>query len=299
MAIRIIRCHPRRFESLVAFVAAHNSAPEHHIGYFGLTPEDVRDSLRSFPAPFARAMRLAVDGGRLVGACGADLDAALGRAWLYGPLVTAEPWDATADALYAALAGGLPAAIGQHEMFVDSANARCRAFAARHGFALSGESSIYTLPAARLDGLSPAAADPWQDRYAPQLAALHERLFPGSNYTVDYMRREWAERGAILLLLTEGEALRGYFFGHAPPHTGEAYVDLVGVDESRRRAGLGRRLMLAGLAAMRGTPGLAQVALTVAAGNAAARALYDDLGFGLERQMVAFRRTIAPQEELP
>ncbi len=295
--IRVIRCHPSRVEALVAFVAAHNSAPEHHIGYLGLTPEDIRDSLRAFPAPFARAMRLAVDGGRIVGACGADQDAALGRAWLYGPLVAAAPWDATADALYAALVADLPPAIGQHEMFVDSANARCRAFAARHGFHPAGESSIYTLPAARLDALPPAAAGPWDERYAPQLAALHERLFPGSNYTVDYMRREWAERGAILLLITEGEALRGYFFGHAPPHTGEGYVDLIGVDESCRRAGLGRRLMLAGLRQMRGTPGLAQVALTVAAGNAAARALYDDLGFTLEREMIAFRRAVALQEE--
>ena len=38
MSVKIIRCHPSRFDALVAFVAEHNPQPEHHIGYFGLTP---------------------------------------------------------------------------------------------------------------------------------------------------------------------------------------------------------------------------------------------------------------------
>ena len=113
-----------------------------------------------------------------------------------------------------------------------------------------------------------------------------------TSYTMTYMRQEVAERGATLLVATEAETLHGYFFGRYEAEAGEGYVDLVGVDESRRRTGLGRQLMLAGLSRLRGAAGLRQVNLSVAASNAAALALYDDLGFVRERDMIAFRRAI-------
>lgn len=288
--IRVIRCHPNRFDALVDFVAAYNPQPEHHIGYFGLTPEDVRQELRHFSLRFDRATSIAVAGGRIVGAFGADVELERGRAWLFGPLVTAEPWAETADALYAAVAARLPAAVREHQMFVDSRNVRARAFADRHGFAPAGEWAIYFLPANRLDALPAAEAQPWDARYNDQLDALHNRLFPASNYTLSYILRQWADHGAILLAAAEGDTLHGYLFGRVETETGEAYVDLVGVDEARRRTGLGRRLMLAGLARMRGAPGLRQVNLSVAAANTPARTLYEDLGFLWERDMVAYQR---------
>lgn len=288
--MRVIRCHPNRFDALVDFVAAHNPLPEHHIGYFGLTPEDVRQELRNFSLRFDRATHIAVAGGRIAGVFGADVDAETGRAWLFGPLVAAEPWAETADALYAVVAARLPATVREHQMFVDRRNVRAAAFAARHGFAPAGEWAIYYLPAGRLDALPAAEAQPWDARYNDQLDALHNRLFPSSNYTLGYILREWAERGAILLAAAEGDTLHGYFFGRVEAETGAAYVDLVGVDAAHRRAGLGRRLMLAGLAQMRGAPGLRQVNLSVAAANTAARTLYEALGFLWERDMIAFQR---------
>jgi ribosomal-protein-alanine N-acetyltransferase len=186
----------------------------------------------------------------------------------------------------------LPAGIGEHEMFVDTANANCRAFAERHGFATHGEWAIYFITPDRLALLPDAAADDWDERFAGQLEALHDRLFPRSNYTLAYMRQELAERQALLLVAAEGDALTGYFFGRYEAEAGEGYVDLVGVDESRRRTGLGRRLMLAGLSRLRGEAGLRQVNLSVAAGNTAAMTLYDSLGFVRERDMIAFRRVI-------
>lgn len=306
MSLKIIRCHPSRFEALVAFVAHYNPQPEHHIGYFGLTPEDIRLSLRMFNWSFDRAVRLAISGNRIVGVLAADIDKELGRAWLYGPIIAAAQadsrrngWAETADALYTAVAARLPAGIGEHEMFVDTGNANCRAFAERHGFTTQGEWAIYTIVPDRLALLPEATADNWDERFAPQLAALHDRLFPGSNYTLAYMRQERAEKGALLLVATEGEALTGYFFGHYDAESGEGYVDLVGVEESRRRTGLGRRLMLAGLSRLRGEAGLRQVNLSVAAGNEAALALYDSLGFVRERDMIAFRRREHQEEENP
>jgi ribosomal protein S18 acetylase RimI-like enzyme len=323
--MRIIRCHPSRFDALVEFVAAHNPRPEHHIGYFGLTPEDIRLSLRLFNWPFDRAARLAVVGNRIVGVLAADIDKEIGRAWLYGPLIALDDgsagilparrasedahsaatqasrrqadslrygWEETADALYAAVAPRLPAGIREQEMFVDRQNVHCRAFAERHGFPSVGEWAIYFITPERLARLPEATAEPWDERFTDQLAALHNRLFPNANYTLNYMRQEW-EKGALLLVAAEGETLHGYFFGRYEAEAGEGYVDLVGVDETQRRTGLGRRLMLAGLSRLRGEAGLRQVNLSVAAGNDPALALYDSLGFVRERDMIAFRLAVA------
>lgn len=293
MTLRIVRCHKSRFDALVEFVAVYNPIAGHHIGYFGLTPEDIRSTLRMLNLPVDRAFQLALRGNRIVGVLGADIDREIGRAWLYGPLVALETgeWDTTADALYSAVAARLPAAIGEHEMFVDAENSRVRAFAARHDFATVGEWAVYYLTPDGLAALPAAEAQPWDDRYAGQLDALHQRLFPRSNYTLNYMleKRDESRETVILLVAADGDALNGYFFGRVEHEAGEAYVDLVGVDESQRGTGLGRRLMLAGLSQMRGIDGIRQVNLTVAAGNEPALRLYDSLGFLRERNMVAFR----------
>ena len=299
--LRIVRCHPTRLDALVAFVAAHNGTPEHHIGYFGLSPEDVRQSILMLNLRYDRGFRLALRGNHIVGVMGVDFDREIGRAWLYGPLVIDPDWAAVADALYDAVLKSIPASIVEQEMFVDAANINSHEFAARHGFAEHGAWAIYFITPDRMAALPEAATEPWATgrpwatvrpwdaRYADQLAALHDELFPASNYTLNYMLQELAKDG-ILLLITDNGRLAGYFFGRGEPESGEAYIDLIGVAADYRGRGLGRRLVLAGLSALRPMPGLRQVNLTVAAGNAAAMRLYDSLGFLKERDMVAWRK---------
>jgi len=295
MSLKIIRCSKQRFDEMLAFVGAHNPAGEHHIGYFGVTPEDIRQSVLMLNLAYTRGFRLALLGNRLVGVCGVDIDPAIGRAWLYGPLVVAEAWADVADALYGAVQTAIPAGIGEHEMFIDSCNANGRAFAQRHAFIGHGEWAIYFITPDRLAALpTPGGSmpvEPWNERWAEPLVALHDSLFPRSNYTLAYMLAE-REQGATLLTLADGDRLAGYFFGRAEAESGEAYVDLVGVAPDYQGRGLGRRLMLAGLAELRRLPGLRQVNLTVAANNTTAMRLYDSLGFVKEREMSAFRRQL-------
>ncbi len=300
MTLKILPGAEQRFDEMADFISTHNPKGEHHIGYFGVTPEDTRQSIRSLDVPFDQGFRLAYDDGLLIGVMGIDADAEIGRAWLYGPVVDAsadasaavdESWAAVADVLYEAVGAAVPAGITEHEMFVDADNTHCRAFAERHGFKTHGEWAIYFMTPDRLALLPEGAADEWDERFSEQFAALHESLFPRSNYTLPYMMAEVA-KGAVLCILSDGDELAGYFFGRTEPESGEAYVDLVGVADAYRRRGLGRRLMLAGLARLREMPELRQVNLTVSGGNDAAMLLYDSLGFERERDMVAFRKTV-------
>jgi ribosomal protein S18 acetylase RimI-like enzyme len=291
MKLRIIRCTERHFDEMVDFISALNPAGEHHIGYFGVTPEDVGQSIRMLNLRFDRGFRLALEGDRLVGVMGADIDKELGRAWLYGPVATAADWAGTADALYEAVQRAIPAGITEHQMFVDARNTNARAFAGRHGFTTHGEWAIYFITPERMMALPAETADAWDGRFTAEFADLHQRLFPHSNYTIAYIMDE-LEKGAVLLTLSDGDRLAGYFFGRAEPESGEGYVDLVGVGEAYRRSGLGRRLMLAGLAHLRRMPGLRQVNLTVAGDNEAAMRLYDTLGFIKERDMMAFQKRL-------
>jgi len=276
---------------MLEFISAHNPAGEHHIGYFGVTPEDIRQSVLMLNLRYNRGFRLALEGTRLVGVMGVDFDKEIGRAWLYGPIVIADDWAAAADALYAAVCPVLPVAVCEHEMFVDAENINCHAFAERHAFTNQGEMAIYFITPERLAALPEQTAEEWDGRFADRFVALHDRLFPRSNYTLNYMLAE-RDKGATLLILTDGDMPAGYFFGRAEPESGEAYVDLVGVDPAFHGRGLGRRLMLAGLSRLRAMPNLHQVNLTVEAGNLPAMRLYESLGFARERGMAAFRKKV-------
>lgn len=288
---RIIRCTERHFERMLDFVSRLNPISQHHIGYFGITPEDIRQSVLMLNLRYDRGFRLALDGSEVCGVMGVDFDREIRRAWLYGPIVTAADWSGVADSLYEAASRAIPAGIREHEIFVDAENSHCRQFAERHGFVPHGEMAIFYITPDRLGALPAAEADNFEERFTDQFVELHETLFPRSNYTLSYITQE-VEKGAVFLTLADGDKLAGYFFGRAEPESGEAYVDLVGVDAAYRRTGLGRRLMLAGLSRLREMPNLRQVNLTVDGSNDPARQLYYALGFEREREMVAFRKAL-------
>lgn len=290
--LRIIRCTNRHFDRMIDFVCRFNPAAEHHIGYFGVTPEDIRHSVLMLDFRYDRGFRLAQVGQELIGVMGVDFDRQIGRAWLYGPIAVAADWVATADALYAAVRGAIPAGINEHEMFVDSHNLNCREFAARHHFTPKGEIAIFFITPDKLIELPEATTADWDGRYADQFPALHDELFPNSNYTLQYILGE-VGKGAVFLAEGDGDRLTGYFFGRADAESGEGYVDLVGVRDGYRGTGLGRHLMLAGLSRLRQASELRQINLTVNAGNDPALRLYDSLGFVKERDMMAFRKKVS------
>ncbi|MCK8783249.1 GNAT family N-acetyltransferase [Roseomonas sp. NAR14] len=137
---------------------------------------------------------------------------------------------------------------------------------------------------------------------APSLAALHALAFPAEKWGPDAI--------ALMLELPGTVALQrpGEGFVLLRAAAGEAEILTLAVAPAARRRGCGGALLAAALAAAAALGALAMF-LEVAAGNAAARALYAAAGFtqvGLRRRYYAdrsdalvLRRDLAPIEDGP
>ena len=79
---RIIRCTDRHLDRMLEFLSVHNPNGRHHIGYFGVTPEDIRQSVLMLNLRYDRGFKLALAGQEIVGVMGVDIDKEIGRAWL-------------------------------------------------------------------------------------------------------------------------------------------------------------------------------------------------------------------------
>lgn len=274
---------------MAAFVAARQGDPASRIAYFGESPSEIETYLPTWSPPWTETSRVAVDGSTLTGYIGAELDVALDRAWIHGPLVSDARWDEVAEELWAALLPAIPDTIDDVELTGDVANTRLAAFAARRGLVGGDVHVVLEIEAADVDRL-PAADVPRMPRtHEDALVALHEELFPNTYYSGRQLL-EQADRGeAILLGLVVGARLVGYAAGRID-EGGAGYIDFVGVTHGTRRAGHGRTLVIALCRALRPRTRVPAVRLTVAETNDGALALYDGLGFRRLSSAIGYRR---------
>jgi mycothiol synthase len=176
------------------------------------------------------------------------------------------------------------------------------ALAARHGFrpARTLLEMRVALPLASSpawpDGVTVRPFEPGRDEAA--WVAVNNRAFAGhpeqGGWTVATLRaREaepWFDRDGFLLAERDGELL-GFCWTkiHQPHGWGEIYV--IGVDPAHGGGGLGRALVIGGLAYL-ARQGAGTGLLFVDAANDAAVRLYRSLGFETERTDRAYERDV-------
>lgn len=114
---------------------------------------------------------------------------------------------------------------------------------------------------------------------SPLLAALHAASFPpGEAWREDAFARLIALPGTAGVLAAEGGAPLGFVLTRRAAD--EAEILTLAVLPERRRRGVGRALLAAGLGLL-AEQGVGRVFLEVAADNRAARALYRGAGFAM------------------
>lgn len=284
-------CDHLSFDAMVAFIAGLNGNAEDHIGYFDTAAEDIARSLRSLSLPLEEGFRLATQEGQIAGVLGIEADLEIGRAWIYGPLVRHRQWQAVADQLYAAALPAIPSGIERQQIFCESRNANCQAFATRHGFDPFNKSAIMALSRAGLARVPHATAVPIDRRYFDQFRDLHPRLIPNTYFTAQQLL-DRLDADLHLLVAAHGDELLGYVCFQAGPGVSESYIDFVAVAETARRRGIGAQLVAAAVHRSFDWPAIDVIRLTVNTANASALRLYERTGFVRERTMMGFERNV-------
>jgi ribosomal-protein-alanine N-acetyltransferase len=220
------------------------------------------------------------EGDRRVGVVGCEIDAALARAWVRGPLAV-EPrvLEAITPLVGPALEAALPA-IRCFDAFPSADDAGLNAWYAAAGYA---PLELHTVLRATI---ADATGQPRPVRRAtppdlPALSALHQSLFPSAYIGEADFHRAMDTAADCVLFVADGgddQPPAGYLFAQDHPHDEEAYVDYLGVVASHRGRGLGRALLdaAAGWGAQRGR---GHLALTVREDRRTALELYRRAGF--------------------
>jgi ribosomal protein S18 acetylase RimI-like enzyme len=266
------------FAEFGRYAAERNASPEWHIGYVGVTSEEIIADFEELES--AHVFAVARVGGRLCGLLCVEWDLDIGRAWLLGP------WADTAelfDRLYATVRPLIPPGVTERELFCDEANTGIAAFAERNGFGRRGESTLLRFSREKLDGLAPVTLPTLAPEYTEQFIALHDRAFPNTYAPSGVL----LERRSSIFVETAGENLLGYVVLKLRPEIAEAQIEYVAVAESARREGVGTRLVTAAVREAFTDPRYQVMDLVTA--NPAARRLYQRVGFAHHRHMRSFR----------
>jgi ribosomal protein S18 acetylase RimI-like enzyme len=303
---------PPDLPEVAAFVAAQQADPTSHIAYLGTDAGGIAAELGAIEPLGLAGVLVARRGAELVGVLAADWSDDPPRVWWFGPFVAAgEAFDAVADALLQAGRALLPAEVTQEEFHVDRRNQAVPAFAQRHGFepeegsaalvtndlagvgramgagdprAVHDDHRIAIDPSPRTAG--DVRLEPLTDRSRAGVAALHDRLFPGTHTPGDRLGREPDQ---VVLAATSDGVVLGYVVAERQ-EDGSGYVDLLGVDEPARGQGIGRLLVVAACERLRDDLGCTMAHLTIRESNVAARRLYTSIGFLEERVLHPWSR---------
>ncbi|MFC5290875.1 GNAT family N-acetyltransferase [Actinokineospora guangxiensis] len=291
-------------DAVVDLILRQQADPTRHIGYHGVTIEDVVDELGGIKPDWAGGAVVGVgDSGEIVAVLSADADAEVGRVWLLGPYVELpadhpvprQVWHRTADDLLDAVTG-LPRLRGfaDLELYGHRKHSLLADFAARHGFAGGDMSRVFTLSGSALRSLlirEAGGEEPRvltrEDPARAEVIDLHERAFPSRTATGRQLVD--GDRGHTVVVLTGADGLIGYAAGF--PQPGEFYVDYVAVVPGMRSAGAGRavvRGLLRELAAQHGPH--ERAAAVIMLGNDASERMFTALGFALHLELVGYRR---------
>jgi ribosomal protein S18 acetylase RimI-like enzyme len=286
--------------AVVELVVRLQADPAHHIGFHGVTEAEVTEELTRLRPDWAGGAVVAVgSSGTLRGVLSTDVNAELGRGWLYGPFVDvpsghpAAPnaWDTTADALYAAVTQ-LPglSGIADLDLYGHVAHRQLADFAQRHGFVGARPTRIFVLKGAELRSLLAKDVDkvePLDPSVHDQLTTLYEKTFPNRNRSADQLIHG-GEHTIVTLKQGEGR-LAGFAAGYA--QEGEYLVDYVAVDPEMRCVGVGGTVVRGLLRELDARFGAhRQAAAVVAIDNTASTAMFTRLGFQVELELVSYRR---------
>lgn len=288
----IQKYQPSDLPVISRFIADLNKQPEHHIAYFGTTPDEIAHYLLEEQSiPPEESYLKAYYRGDMAGVIGLEYDLDIRRAWIEGPLIQPPHWKKIAEALYTAILNLIPELINDYELGCDTRNSKLGDFALEHGYHHDGEAALLIYRREYLAELPEIHEPQLAAGFADQFQALHDQLFPGTYYSGKQLFKKIDQHHKVFTV-TKDDSLKGYIFAYVSPSIGDAYIDFIGVKEIARRQGIGKRLLVSALHWIFSFPEVNQVGLTVRMENEAAVKMYENTGFIIERMLLGYRKKI-------
>lgn len=280
-------------DAVVAMLAAGQADPARHIAYLSLEADAIGEELGELEPDGWDGVFVAHRDGQLVGALATEHDREPPRVWWYGPyVVSGASYLEVGRALLAAARDRLPAHVVEEELAADLRHLDLAELARAEGFEAGVASAVLrrpTAPSSATHHLAAAARDvevrAFVEADRAAVADLHDRSFPRNHLPG---HRVADGDGRIVLVVGPPGAVVGYAASEVQAD-GSGYVDLLAVEAGARGQGIGAALLLATLAAL-AARGAEEAHLTVREVDAAARRLYDRLGFAEERTLRPYRR---------
>lgn len=252
-----------------------------HIGYVGSEAASITADVAGVDRWCERSVVVEISG-NIVGWLTAEVDEDMGRVWWWGPFCVDRPdRDGIADEMYRLMRAAVVP--DEEELAPDDRNRWVAACALRWGFRGEAASAVLQYTGGVFGSVGREVGE-LEDRYAAEVVALHDRLFPGTHTPGRMLIRSPEPR----LVYVEASDVIGYVAAEMQSD-GSGYIDYLGVHADHRGRGVGRALVRA-VTDHLFELGATSVNLTVRESNAAARALYESLGFIEERVIRPYRK---------
>jgi ribosomal protein S18 acetylase RimI-like enzyme len=233
--------------------------------------------------------------GGLVAMIGCEIDPALRRAWLRGPLLADRHDEALARRLVEQLQHALAPAIHCFDAFPAEADEPLNRVYREAGYRPMGvyrvmQAALADLPPPRRPAGAPLARPATMADLA-SLLALHHALFRSSYLKDSDFEAALSADDRCVRVIEADARLAAYLYAKDDAAEDEVYVDYLGVDDASRGRGLGGTLLRAALAWGR-TRGRRKASLTVRQDRPAALRLYEAAGFRQIRAGVHWRHGV-------
>jgi ribosomal protein S18 acetylase RimI-like enzyme len=289
--ITVVDAH--ELDSVLDLIAGEQASLARGTTMLGEEREGVAAELDELEPGWRQTVRVAREGGRVVGASLVEWDVESARAWIFGPWVPGDDdaWARWARPLLEAGLAQLPPGTDRVELGGDVSNVRMAALAAELGWSTSEVSHVFSA-----DGRS-AASWPEPSVSIRQATAedretirpLHDQEFPATYASVERLLPADGGGKFQVLVAEDGPRFLGYAAGQVHPD-GEGYLDYLAVSDAARGHGAGRDLLVAiGRWLVANAP-KHDVHLSVQDHRTPARRLYESLGFTRQLSMVGYAR---------
>ncbi len=288
---------------MIELILEQQADADRNVPSLGVDSAGVLAELEDLEPPWFETLRIVCrEDGTVTGAVLVDWSTEARRAWINGPWIRAddEVWPVIGAVLVAAATAQLPSVIERSTLSAVVEH-RCMAeLATRLGWSTTEVNHVLVADAETINAWpKPKEGERLRSMTVNDVAdlePLHDVEFPATYYSATELAAR-VSRGDQIVLIAErdGGGIDGYIAGQIQPD-GDGYIDFLAVAPSARRSGVGQRLLVMLCRQLIPRSTSQRVCLTVQAGRAPARRLYESLGFTYDVSIVGFDSRTSPTE---